>query len=57
MIFYGLDLFTNISEHVSVDQNIRAVGNKKSHHASVGELAVDDVDILHRKLIEGCFKN
>ena len=57
MIFYGLDLFTNISEHVSVDQNIRAVGNKKSHHASVGELAVDDVDILHRKLLEGCFKN
>ena len=54
---HNLELFTNISEYISVDQNIRAVRNKKSHHASVSELAVVDVDILHRKLIEGCSKN
>lgn len=47
-MFYGLELFTNVGENISVDQNIRAVRNKKSHHASVGELAVDDVNILHR---------
>ena len=49
------ELFTNISEYISVDQNIGAVRNKKTHHSSVGKLTVDDVNIftheINRKVI------